>query len=374
MKRKLAYSSTLILLSFLMITSCNNGNGSANSKKISIGIVLPFTGELASYSEPLKQGMELAVEKIESKKGEKVDLKYVDSKAEAKTAVSAVMQMTSVNAIHYFIGDVSSTTTLAMIPVIESSKSVLLSPGASSSKLNNISKNFARNYPSSLDEAIKSAEYAFNTLKVSKASVVYVNNEFGVEAKETFENRYKQLGGIILSSEPYNFGSVDFKTIILKIKAAKPDVLYLAGNQKEMGNFMRQLRTGDYSGKVISNISFLEPDCLNIAKEAAEGVLVPVAYYNPNDTSSKTAADFVASYKKKYNTEPSAAVAVGFDAAMLYYDAIQKVGDSPMKVAEYLRNLKNYEGAIGTFSIENGDINMKTVFKVIKNGKPVDTE
>ena len=167
MKKQKLSICTILFLAFILMSGCHNPNKTDN---YSIGVVLPFTGELASYSAPMKQGMELAAEEIKKSKAEKIELKYVDSKAEAKTAVSAVMQMSNVNKIHYFIGDISSTTTLAMIPVIESSKSVLLSPGASSPKLSNASKSFARNYPSSLDESLKSAEYAYNKLKISKAT------------------------------------------------------------------------------------------------------------------------------------------------------------------------------------------------------------
>lgn len=371
MKKQKTSINTTIALLFLLITGCDNSNKTNNYK---IGVILPFTGELASYSSPMKQGMEQAIEEVKSINADTIEIKYIDSKAEAKTAVSALMQMTSVDKISFFIGDISSTTTLAMIPIVESHNSVLLSPGASSPKLSNISKNFARNYPSSLDESVKSAEYAYSNLKLSNASIVFVNNEFGLGLKDAFENRYKKLGGNILSTESYSFGSVDFKTIILKLKSANPDVLYLAGNQKEMGNFMRQLKESGFSCKVISNISFLEPDCINVAKEAAEGVLVPVAYYNPNDTFSKVTSNFVKNYKLKYNTEPSVAVAVGYDAVMLFYSSIKKVGNNPAKVAEDIRNLKKYEGALGSFSIENGDINMRTIFKIIKDGKPVDVK
>jgi branched-chain amino acid transport system substrate-binding protein len=372
MKKNLIYATALSLLSIIMLSSCNDSSSGDKSTKVNIGVVLPLTGELASYSAPMKQGMELAVEEINKADSTKAELKFIDTKAEAKTAVNAIMQMINVDKISYFIGDISSTTTLAMIPVIESNKAFILSPGASSPKLSGISKSFARNYPSSLDESLKSAEYAYNTLKASKATIVYVNNEYGIGLKDAFEVRYKQLGGNLLASEIYNFGEVDFKTIILKIKEQNPDMIYLAGNQKEMGNFMKQLRDSKFSCKVISNISFLEPDCINIAKEAAEGVMVPVAYYNPNDSTSSTAMNFGKLYKQKFNADASVAVAVGYDAVMLIYNSIKKEGNDPQKVADYIRNLKNYNGALGNFSFENGDINMKTVFKIVQNGKAVD--
>ena len=359
----------LNLIFFIVASGCNVNTDTGNTK---IGVILSMTGELASYSAPMKQGMDLAAQENGKDKSNPIELKYADSKAEAKTAVGALMQMSSVDKINYFIGDISSTTTLAMIPVIESNKAFLLSPGASSPKLSGISQLFARNYPSSLDESLKSAEYGFNVLKKTKAIVVYVNSEFGIGLKDAFVKRFQQLHGTILSTETYDFGNVDFRTLIIKLKSAAPDLIYLAGNQKEMGNFMKQLKESGYNCSIISNISFLEPDCLNIAQSAAEGVMVPVAYYNPKDTTDKSSVDFSKLFKQKYHTDPTAANAVGYDAVTLIYAAIKKVGNDPQKVAAYIRNLKDYNGALGKFSFENGDINMKTVFKIIKDGKPVD--
>ncbi|MBK7970982.1 MAG: hypothetical protein IPK08_19805 [Bacteroidetes bacterium] len=44
----------------------------------------------------MKQGMEIAAENIDENNQKKVKLKFIDSKAEAKTAVSAMIQLASV--------------------------------------------------------------------------------------------------------------------------------------------------------------------------------------------------------------------------------------------------------------------------------------
>lgn len=373
MKNLKQISLALAIIAGLMYSGCNNSGGKKESENevVKIGVILPLTGELSSYSEPMKQGMEMAVKKINLENDLEVELIYTDSKAEAKTAVSALQKMISINKIKYFIGDISSTTTLAMIPVIESSNSFLLSPGASSPRLTGISDLFARNYPSSLDESIKSAEFAFNELKAKRVSIVYVNSEYGTGLKDAFHNKFINIGGTIVTEESYPFENTNFRTLVVKLKNANPDMIYLAGNQKEMGNFIKQLKESGFNPYVISNISFLEPDCLNIAQEAADGVIVPLAHYDPTDTTFSKAYTFAIEFRKTQNTDPSVAVAVGYDAVTLLYDAILEKGDNVEKVAQHIRNIKNYNGALGVFSIEDGDINMKTVFKVVKNGKPV---
>lgn len=352
--------------------SCNKEN---SSDKINIGAILPLTGELASYGEPMKIGMEFALETLNARTDKnlsKYNLIFIDSKADQTTAVSGLQKLINIDKVKYVLGDVSSSTTLAMVPLAEQNNIFLFSPGASSPKLIGISKNFARNYPSSVEESIESAKFIFNKLNLKEAALIYVNNEYGLGLSDMFEKKFKELGGNILIKEAYAFEQSDFRTLIAKLKEYIPPIIYLAGNQKEMGNFMRQFGESGLKSKVVSNISFLEPDCLNIAGSYANGVIVPIPYYNAEDTTMKGSFKFGKEYFKKFGSYPSIAVAVGYDALMILSNAIEKVGIDPVAVSSYIRNLKNYEGAMGTLNFNNGDVSIPVVFKVVENGKPVD--
>ncbi|HMT36866.1 MAG TPA: hypothetical protein PKC41_13480, partial [Chitinophagaceae bacterium] len=79
---------------------------------------------------------------------------------------------------------------------------------------------------------------------------------------------------------------------------------------------------------------------------------------------------FYNAVKTKYNIEPWLADANGYDAVMLIVEAINKVGNDPVKVAQYIRNLKNYDGAGGTLNFSDGDVSRENIFKKIVNGKP----
>lgn len=345
------------------------------SEEVTVGIVLPLTGELASYGVPMKNGMEIALEKIRAKSGSK-NLVYnpifIDSQADPKVAVATMQKLISVNGAKYIIGDVSSSTTLAMVPIADQNKVFLLSPAASTPKLRGISRFFARNYPSSVEESIDAAEFIKNVLKKDNVAVVYVTNEYGLGLVDMFEKRFSELGGHVAIKEPYKFEESDFRTIVAKLRQSKPEVIYLAGNQKEMGKFMKQFAEAGISATIVSDIGFLEPDCLNVAGKAAEGVIVPVPYFNPEDSKMKEAHEFGESYKAKFKEYPSLAVAVGYDSMILMDKAIRAGDGDPEKGAAAIRNLKNYDGAMGILNFTDGDVSVPMVFKIVRGGKPVD--
>lgn len=232
---------------FFFLRKDNSGGG-----KVRIGVILPFSGDLSSYGKPMKEGM--MVFKDENKD---VELFFEDSKGLQKDAVGALTKLINVDKVNYVIGDVVSQNTLSMIPLIENKSIFLLSPGASSPKLNNISKLFARNYPSSLDESTKSADFAISKGK-KDAVIFYVNTEFGIGLNDFFSKQFLNGGGKVVQSISYEEGTKDFKNLISKLNSLEYDVLYLGGNQLEMGNFIKQFKQliQHNNCMIISNISF----------------------------------------------------------------------------------------------------------------------
>jgi branched-chain amino acid transport system substrate-binding protein len=121
---------------------------------------------------------------------------------------------------------------------------------------------------------------------------------------------------------------------------------------------------------IIANTSFLEPDCLKIAGQASNGVIVSTPAYNPNDSTFKSIFSFYKEFKSKYNLLPALSDANGYDEIMLIVLAFNKFGDDPIKISSYIRNMKNYNGAAGELSFINGDVLIKNVYKKIVNGIP----
>src|SRR6185369_14320475 len=82
-----------------------------------------------------------------------------------------------------------------------------------------------RDYPSDTFQSKFSAEYAFNTLKKTRAAVLYVKNDWGQGMRDGFVPRFTELGGTVVFDESATQDARDFRTQITKIKAAKPDIV-----------------------------------------------------------------------------------------------------------------------------------------------------
>src|SRR6185503_8361170 len=92
--------------------------------------------------------------------GKQVTMIYEDAKCNGQDGANAAQKLVNVDKVQAIIGGFCSGETIPAVPVAASGKVVLLSPGASSPKLTNISPYFFRDYPSDASQVVIYSELA----------------------------------------------------------------------------------------------------------------------------------------------------------------------------------------------------------------------
>ena len=134
--KKLWYASLFVALSIcitLVFLSC-----AREEKEVKIGAILPLTGDAALYGEICKSAADLAVEDINAKggiRGRQLAIIHEDSQADPKLAVSAANKLISVDKVSAIMGAMGSSEVLALAPILNEKKVVLVSPAATSHKI-----------------------------------------------------------------------------------------------------------------------------------------------------------------------------------------------------------------------------------------------
>lgn len=337
---------------------------------IMLGAILPLSGSAAPYGQNAQRGIDLAVSEINANNGvngKQVVVLYEDSKTEPKAAVAALHKLFNATGVRYIIGDINSTGLLAMSPIAERNKILLLSPGASNPKISDAGDYIFRNWHSDALEGQIDAEYAFNSLHWKTAAVLYVNAAYGAGLAGTFKKTFAALGGRIVAYEAYAQDATNMREQISKILTVKPDGLYLPGWPKEMAVALKQLKELGSTIPILSAQGFDDPSILKLAGDAAEGVIFSVPQQpDPND---KIVKSFLDTYKKKYGIEPGVCSAAGYDALRIYAKAISAVGNDPARVQKFMAQLKGFPGADGPITFdEHGDLLKPFMFRRVRNG------
>lgn len=341
--------------------------------EIKIGAILPLTGDNAQWGIPPRKGAELAIEEINKQggiKGKKLVLLSEDDRCEPKLGVSAFNKLLA-QKVKVILGAVCSSVTLAISPLAEKNKIILISPASTNPKITEAGDFIFRVIPSDALRGEVFAKYLFSK-GIKKVALLYINNEGGRGNRDVFIKKFTELGGEVLIEESYEQGATDMRTQLVKIKGSKAEALVIVSYLGDTPLIMKQAKELGLSLPLYFQTEAVEdPNVLRAAGETAEGVI----YILPAPATGEVPEQFKKKYKEKYGSEPELFAAEAYDAIYLIADAIKSQKDkeiSAEQIRDYLYSVKGYNGASGVISFDkNGDVIKPMAIKTIKNGKPV---
>ncbi len=343
----------------------------AEGEPIKIGAILPLSGKLTSYGDSSRWGIELAVEEINSAGGvnnRKISVIYEDSQGDPLVGVSALNKLINQDRINVVLGPVMSSVALSVAPIAESNE-VLVMTIASSPNITDAGDFIFRNREKTDQQSKVLARFVLENPGAENIAALYMNDETGNSHFSTFKEEIRGLGGEVFIAESYNPDVNDFRTNLTKLKAANPEVIYLASKPKDVGLILKQSTELGLTAQFVGTSGSEGKEVINIAGKAAEGLVYSVPAGNPGELE-------VAEFNEKFNSQhPEGYTELG----ALFYDSvfiIAKVMEqcpNPLNTTclkEQLYNMNSYRGASGETSFdENGDATKTIILKTIKNGK-----
>lgn len=370
----LIISFTMILSIFL--TGCGSSQdkkeSSNGSSEIKIAVVGPMTGDYAQYGQAFQRATELMAKKVNDAggiDGKKIKLLVMDDKNDAKEATNVAQKLVSDKDVVGVIGPFSSSAALAAAPVYQKGGLVELSPTSSHPDFTKQGTYMFRNVNTQAIEGPILAEFATKDLKKKNIAVIYINNDWGITAKDNFVNKAKELGANIVSEEPFIGGQTkDFTPTITKVKSSNPDLLFIAAMYSEAGMIAQQIKQMNYNIDLLGTSALNNDQLIQLAGPAVEGLYLTNNFFS-GDTS-EVVQGFVKEYKDVYKVEPDQFAALAYDSLGMMAEALKTSGVDRAKLRDALANIKDYDGVTGKTSFdENRDVAKNMVIIQIKDGK-----
>lgn len=366
MKKGLTYLLLAGFLVSILFSGCKQNTDTV--QPIKIGSVLSLTGDLAEYGARCKEGIDLAVDEINSSggiNGRPLQIVYEDDKGIPTEGVAAFNKLITMDKVPVVVGAVSSSVTLALEPIATSERIFLFSPVSSSPKIPGKSKYLYTMWPPDTLEARALAEFANQQLKKSRAAILYVDGEYGLGLMEQFRNRAQELGMQVVAAEAYPLNNKDFRFVIPKLKQVNPDVVFLAGYHKEMAFATKEIREAGMDQQILGNTDYEVDELLQITGKASEGAIYATPRFNPNQGGAAM-EQFAAKFRERYHKDPSLFQANAYDLIHFIAIAFKTNGVSSDALVKYVPTIRDYDGASGRTSFTAGgevvkDISIKTV-------------
>ena len=349
-----------------------------------------ISGDVAFFGLPIERAVVLAIEDYGPIKGFDVDLgTTLDDLCSNDGGQAAAQTIVADEDVIGVIGTSCSGAAVAAAPLVTSAGMTMISGGNTSPALtsdlagnagSNYSVGYYRTAHNDLFQGAAMAEFVFGELGITTAAAIHDGDPYTQGLAQAFTDAYAALGGTVTGFSAVNKDDTDMVPVLTEIAAGSPGALFFPIFQPA-GDFIADQAPGVpglENTVLLAADGLLNTNYLSLPQTAGMYFSGPDQRFgdNVNQSTGKTANDFLAAYEADYGERPAAPFwAHGYDATTLLLDAIDAAsyvdGDILMidrqGVREFLNQLTGYSGLIGTINCDNfGDCGSSRI-TVIQN-------
>jgi len=362
---------TVILLSIMVLAVVGIGTATA-AEEIRIGFTPPVTGHSAAEGALQIKAIKLALNEINTAggvNGKKIDLRIVDNQSSNPGALAALQKAVEQEKALALVGFVKSTQVFATSDAIKN-YGIPTFIGATNANLTKQGNPWLfRVRPDDSITAVAMVKYIKEDTKLTKVGILHDTDAFGTGGADLVEQACKEYGLSMVKREKFTTKEKDFTAHLLSLKNAGAEVMIVySPNPEDSAMIQRQYRQLGSPFKYLGSPSSQTKDCLNLSKEAADGLWCMADCVPGQSDVNKRYAE---AYKKVYNEEYDTLSVWTYDALRILTNAIKKAGEDRAKIREAILATQGYKGILGTFSFTpNGDGLSEVSIVQIEKGKP----
>ncbi len=290
----------------------------AQSSKIRVGLMLPYTGTFAQLGVAIENGFRMAINEQGGKLGGRdIEFFKVDDESDPPKGVENANKLVQRDKVDVIVGTVHSGVQMGIHRVARESGVLSLIPNAgvhaatrAQCAPNVFRTSFSNSQPTR----------ALGKVMVDKGhkKAVWITWKYaaGDEAFEGFKESYTAAGGTIVKELGLPFPNVEFQALLTEIAAIKPDAVacFFAGGGA--AKFIRDYAAAGLKDKIpLYGSGFLTEGVLDAAGPAADGILTTLHYSDSLDTPRNKA--FRLAYAKTFRLQPDVYAVQGYDTGLL---------------------------------------------------------
>lgn len=384
---------------FVGLLLAQSGYGVSADKQanvIKIVSSLPRTGSAKAQTDTIVNGIKLALEEANYRVGD-FDIVYADWDDATASAGQWTAEQEAANAkravrdkdVMAYIGPYNSGAAKISMPILNYGKVLTISPATTWPGLTKPGKGdpdepdiyrptgevtFFRVVPPDDLQGPVGALWA-KEMGVRKVYVLDDSEVYGKGIATLFAAKCRQLGIEVLGHETIDFKAQEFKSLMTKIRALGPDLVYFGGTtQSKGGQIAKDMVSAGLRCKLMVPDACYEDAFIDSAgPENVNGRCYVTFGGLPPEELTGAGKEFVKRYQARYDSLPEAYAVYGYEAAKAVLESIRQAGKKDREaILNACRGLTDFDqGALGTWSFDkNGDSSLATISgNLIDNGK-----
>ena len=327
---------------------------------VRLGAVLPLSGADSAYGASLREGVELAVQRINREggvEGRRLSLTVRDSASNPRLAAQAFQSLVTEDHVSAVIGGCTSGEALAMGPLAQRDQRVLLSPSATDPDQALGGGWLFRIWPTDEAEGKALAEFAAFSLHATRVLRVLEANPYAEGVSRAFAARFGSSDR--LSNElrlASGTGPAEAAALVAKA-VGDAQAIFVVGNGAGLFPLLGALEAQGLNRPLLSVSALSDAGLLERFGGQTEGVIFARPAFEPASGDPAT-QEFVEAFKALHGREPDIYAAHGYDAVGILVSVMAAGGTDAASIRRGLLALRTYRGAAGptTFDAHGGAV------------------
>ena len=337
------------LLAAGMAALCALALPTAAQDTVKIGLIVDRIGFAKAWSEPITQGAIYAAKELNAKDGvlgKKVELLIEDDQSKPDLSATAARKLAEAGA-DFILSLTHTVAALQAQTVTVETKTPHLAPSLTvdtlTTQINN--RNFWQTGPLASTQIATLLSYA-RQKNYKRVALLSDNSAISQATAKAFKDEFNKTGIQVVTEEVLPAGSVSAEAQMQKVRAAKPDAIFLATLlTPENLLVLKAYRQSGMKTPLVGNYNLAVPVYMTVAK----GLLDGITFVDAWDPAKPQVKQFVAGFTKEMGYEPHNMMGYGYDGVMLAADAIRRAGSTDKeKVREAMQATNGYKGVLGS--------------------------
>jgi branched-chain amino acid transport system substrate-binding protein len=360
MKRILVLLAILCLMAAVPL-ACDKGGEDDN---IRIGVILPFSGDLASYGKTALEGIILRADEINQAggiDGRTIELIVEDNKADKNATRQAFKKLADVSNVVAVVGPLTSTSAFGAKIDAHAYKIPMVSPTATNDDVTaNTPWVFRAIFSDSFQGQVLAA-YAAEDLGITRAALmVDKGSDYSKGLSTRFMEEFERLGGRIVAEESYQQKDTEFGSQLTRIKEADAELIFVPGYPPAVGLIIKQAKVVGFEGRLCGADGWDSEDVLQKAGDNIEGCFI-TGTFSPED-DRPVVQEFVRKIRQRTGRMPGGFEAQGYDSVSMIAEAIRTTGATPEQIRQGLVAIDDLPAVTGTMDVlDSGDVRKPAV-------------
>lgn len=351
---------------FMLITTCFSLLALTNAQEtVKVGVVHSLSGTMAISEVTVANATELAIAEINEAGGvlgQQIEAILEDGASEPAVFAQKAQKLIEQDGVVTIFGGWTSSSRQAMLPVVENSSNLLWYPVQFEG--NECSPNIMYSGAQPNQQALPALDWALEQ-GFTKFFLIGSDYVYPQTANFILNTHIMDRGGEVLGEEYIPLGDTNFSSVINKVRAASPELIFNTLNGDSNVAFFKQMEAAGFDSESLPIMSFsiAEQEAVAMGTELVAGNYAAWNYFQSLENDANTA--FIAAYQAAYGedaviTDP---MIHGYIDVYMWKAAVEKAGTFDVDaVREAAYGLVLEDTPMGTVTVDSNQSIYQTVY------------